>query len=157
LLINNSSVLKGPLLTVFRKYYRYKDRKIIQYIEDCAKYDSELAYTLKPGKCHLKNREWEVEFSINSAGLRDDEESLFSPEIVVVGDSQAMGWGVSQDLTFSSLLENALGKPILNAAISSYGTARELKILERIDLSNLKFLIIQYSDNDYRENRTYYQ
>jgi hypothetical protein len=89
--------------------------------------------------------------------LRDDEESLFSPEIVVVGDSQAMGWGVSQDLTFSSLLENALGKPILNAAISSYGTARELKILERIDLSNLKFLIIQYSDNDYRENRTYYQ
>ena len=155
LLLNNVSILSGGLLTTFRYYYGRKDRKIIQYIEDCAIYDNALAYTLKTGKCHIKCREFEVDYLINSVGMRDDEASLISPEIVVVGDSHAMGWGVGQDLIFSTLLENTFGKPVLNAAISSYGTVRELRILERINLDDLKYLIIQYCSNDYRENSVY--
>ena len=154
-LLNNSSILTGNLLTQFRTYYMGKDRKVIQYLPDCAIYDSELAYTLKPGECHIKNREFEVDYFINNAGMRDDDASLVSPQIVVIGDSHAMGWGVRQDLIFSSLLENKLGKPVLNAAVSSYGTVRELKILERANLDNLEYLIIQYCANDYRENNAY--
>lgn len=154
-LLNHSSLLRGNLLGVIRNYYMQNDRKIIQYLSECAKYDNDLAYTLKPGKCHIKNREFEVQYSINSIGVRDSESSLFSPEIIVAGDSQAMGWGVKQDLTFSSLLEVKLGKSVLNAGVSSYGTVRELKILERVNLDNLKYLIIQYCDNDFQENLTF--
>jgi hypothetical protein len=152
ILLNNNWLLKENLLEVFREYYACHDRKIIQYIPDCAQYDDQLSYILKPGKFRIGGREYKVDYFINSLGVRDDELSLVSPEIVVVGDSQAMGWGVEQDLVFSSLLENVLGKRVLNTGISSYGTVRELKILERINLDHLKYLIIQYNSNDYYEN-----
>jgi hypothetical protein len=59
---------------------------------------------------------------------------------------------VEQNETFAELIEKATGMRTLNAAISSYGTAREMRLLERLDISNLQYLIIQYSDNDYHEN-----
>lgn len=155
LLLRNSSLIQGNLLEVFRDYYLEKDRKIIQLLPECARYDSALTYTLKPGSCVIKNREFEVTYFINRLGVRDDEPSLNSPEIVVVGDSFAMGWGVSQDQTFSEQLERNLGTRVLNAAVSSYGTVRELKILESIDTENLRHLIIQYCANDFRENRDF--
>ncbi|MCP4694336.1 MAG: hypothetical protein GY859_40265 [Desulfobacterales bacterium] len=96
-----------------------------------------------------------MDYIINSKGMRDDQASLIAPEIIVAGDSIAMGWGVRQDKTFGALLEKKSGKSVLNAAISSYGTVREMRILERVNLNNLKYLIIQYCDNDFRENRTY--
>jgi hypothetical protein len=154
-LLDNPSFLKAGLLDAFRTYYMKRDRKIIQLLTDCSIYDDELAYTLKPGQCHIKNREFSVDYRINHEGMRDDDASLFSPEIVVIGDSHAMGWGVDQELIFSSLLENELGKSVLNAAISSYGTVRELKILERVDVTQLKYLVIQYCDNDHGENGVY--
>ena len=155
LLLNNSSIVKGSLLKAFRSYHSANDRRIIQYLQDCALYDNDLSYILKPGTCRIKNREFEVYYHINTAGVRDDEVSLIAPEVVVIGDSHAMGWGVSQDEIFSSLLENAAGKSVLNASISSYGTVRELKILERINLKQLKYLIIQYCSNDYQENKVF--
>lgn len=156
-LLNNSSLLSGNLLTHFQNYYMGTDRKIIQYLADCAIYDKELSYILKPGACRIKNREFEVDYLINSLGVRDDESSLIMPKIVVAGDSLAMGWGVKQELTFSSLLQNKLDMGVLNAAISSYGTVRELEILERVDLNNLQYLIIQYGSNDIEENVTFAQ
>ena len=90
---------------------------------------------------------------MNSLGVRDDEASLASPRIIVAGDSYAMGWGVDQEKTFAQLLEKETGTRVLNAGISSYGTAREMALLKRVDLSRLAFLIIQYSDNDYIENK----
>ncbi|MGA1823131.1 MAG: SGNH/GDSL hydrolase family protein [bacterium] len=154
-LFNNSSLLTGNLLEAFRTIYLQKDRKIIQFLPECAIYDPELAYILKPGKSHIENREFTIDYSINSLGVRDDEASLIAPEIIVIGDSHAMGWGVKHNLTFSSLLERKLGRPLLNTAISSYGTVREMKLLERVNLDNLKYLIIQYSHNDMLENRIF--
>ena len=141
--------------SVSRSYYMSKDRNIIQFMPECAKYDDELTYTLKEGDCIIKNREFEVKYDINSLGLRDDEKSLDKPEIIVLGDSHAMGWGVAQDKTFAFLTENNSNKNVLNAAISSYGTARESLILDRIDKSKLKYLIIQYCQNDYGENKSF--
>jgi hypothetical protein len=39
--------------------------------------------------------------------------------------------------------------------MSSYGTVREMMLLERLALPSARTLVIQYSDNDFVENRLY--
>ena len=136
-----------------RLYWRSVN--LIQFQPDCAQYDPELLYTLRPGDCVFESPVFSTEVAINSAGLRDDEASLSAPSVVVTGDSHAMGWGVEQDETFAELIETETGLTTLNAAISSYGTAREVGILDRLDLSEIEVLVVQYSDNDDDENRAY--
>lgn len=133
------------------------DRNIIQFLPDSARYDPILAYTLKPGSSTVENREHTVTYFVNELGVRDDEESLKGPTIVVIGDSHAMGWGVEQDETFASIIEKRLKVRTLNTGISSYGTARELMMLNRVNTEKTKYLIIQYSDNDSEENKIYVQ
>ena len=128
---------------------------VIQHEADCAQYDVALTYTLRPGTCSFDNAGFATRVDVNSVGLRDDEASLIAPEIVVLGDSHAMGWGVDRDDTFAQLIEEATGKSTLNAGISSYGTPREIIMLQRLDLSALQTLIVQYSDNDNLEIRAY--
>ena len=156
--LNHPNVLTKFKITrdFFRGYYINRDRNIVQYSPQWAVYSHSLSYTLKPGRFIFSNREFSVAYEVNKLGVRDDNDSLNSPEIVVIGDSQAMGWGVNQDDTFTQLIEKRCGVRVLNAAVSSYGTAREMRLLERIDTSKLKYLIIQYADNDYEENLKYY-
>jgi len=144
---------KGYALNLLRYYYANYERDVIQFSDACARYDAGLFYTLKPGACRFANREFDVEYNINRLGVRDDEAALNNPEIVVIGDSQAMGWAVGQEQTFSSLLGKLTGKKVLNTGVSSYGTAREMIMLDRVSRGRIKYLIIQYSDNDYDENR----
>ena len=132
-------------------------RPIIQVLSECAQYDPEVSYTLRPGTCEFESYEFDTKVNINSVGLRDDEQSLVHPEIIVLGDSHAMGWGVQQDQSFPSVIEHLSGKKTLNAAISSYGTAREVYMLKRLDVSHLRYLVIQYADNDINENRTLFE
>lgn len=130
-------------------------RNTIQVMPACAQYDDTLTYTLRPGTCIFSNTEYSNEYSINSLGVRDDEAALDMPETVVLGDSIAMGWGVEQHEAFPKVYERITGSRTLNAGISSYGTARELMLLERIDRSALKHLIIQYHENDFAENKQF--
>ncbi len=157
LLFSNPHLLNGALNRFYREYHVKYERNIIQLLPQCARYDRAILYTLKPGTCRFINREFDSEFRINSLGIRDDESSLHKPQIVVLGDSHAMGWGVEQEEAFPQLLETMSKKRTLNAAVSSYGTAREMIMLERIDTSNLQYLIIQYAANDYQENKSYYE
>ena len=92
---------------------------------------------------------------MNSLGVRDDEESLNAPEVIVVGDSYAMGWGVPQDQVFAQRLEVSTGLRVLNAGIPSYGSAREMALLDRIDTRCLRYLVIQFAENDEREDLLY--
>lgn len=103
-----------PLLNRIRALYM-NERKIIQFENACSGHDSELTYRMKPPGCVFQNREYRNHFSINHQGFRDDEGSLMGPEIIVLGDSVAAGWGVDQDDTFSQLLEKMTGKKVLNA------------------------------------------
>lgn len=135
--------------------YFSNDRDILHLIPAYAQYDSQLTYILRPGEFDFGNREYYNHYFVNSSGVRDDEASLHQPEIIVLGDSYALGWGVEQDETFPQLLEKQTGKKVLNAAVSSYGTVRELMLLGRMDTSHLKTLVIQYSDNDFEENHEY--
>ncbi|MBW2524483.1 MAG: hypothetical protein JRI23_09920 [Deltaproteobacteria bacterium] len=144
--------IAGPLLA---SYYLEHDVTLIQLEEACARYDQELTYTLRPGQCRFGGREFDTLVRVNSLGLRDDEASLEQPRIIVLGDSFAMGWGVEQEQSFPELLERELGRPVLNAAIASYGTAREIMSLRRLDCSALEVLVIQYHPNDFVENRAF--
>lgn len=50
-------------------------------------------------------------------GLRDSNAALNQPEIICIGDSHTMGWGVEQEETFPKLLDGHLmdfvqGRPL---------------------------------------------
>lgn len=154
-LLNHAKKIPTSLRPAFKAYYNQYDRNAIQVIPACARYDSGLFYTLRPGRCEFSNREFRTNVEVNSEGLRDDEASLNFPEIVILGDSFAMGWGVDQDSTFANVLERTSGRVNLNGGISSYGTAREVKLLERLKTDSLKVIIIQYHPNDTTENKAF--
>jgi hypothetical protein len=157
LLLRHPTSIPGPLVDAFQQYYRLHGRTILLAIPACVRYDPELLYTLRPGECHFSGREFDTRVAVNSLGVRDDETSLDGPQVVVLGDSYAMGWGVAQEETFPQRIERVTGRKVLNAGVASYGTARELKLLERIDASRLETLIVQYNATDARENRAYYE
>jgi len=67
-----------------------------------------------------------------------------------------MGRGVGQDETYAQLVEKRFGVLVLNAGVSSYGTVREMMMLARVQTDNLKYLVVQYSGNDYGENEAFF-
>jgi hypothetical protein len=141
----------APLRTLARELYML-DRHMIQFEPDAARWDRRLGYTLRPGEFVFANTEYRTRFEVNRLGLRDDEASLDAPEIVVIGDSFAMGWGVEQHQSFPAVLEELSGRRVLNTAVASWGTARSLRLLEQVDLSRARHLVIQFCNNDYFEN-----
>ncbi|MDD5216738.1 MAG: hypothetical protein PHN49_05805 [Candidatus Omnitrophica bacterium] len=148
--------LPVPIRDLILEIYFYYDRRTIQYEPASALYDPELGYTLKPGAFTFACREFNNQFRVNRLGLRDDDFSLEAPDVIILGDSVAMGWGVDQDQTFAEILQQKSHLKVLNTAVSSYGTAREMRLLDRLDTSRLKYLIVQYHPNDFRENEEFY-
>lgn len=133
----------------------YLDRDLVQYDRECAQYDPELFYTLRPGHCVFQNTEFYTELSVNHLGVRDDEESLVAPQVIVIGDSTSMGWGAMDQEAYPNILEETTGLRVLNAGVSSYATEREMKMLARMDRSHLRWLLLQYCPNDAGENDYY--
>lgn len=155
-LMNNADKVKGQMHHYLEEYYMTYERQVPEVRADCAVYDSVLLYTYRPNTfCVQENAEFKDTLHMNSAGLRDDENSLRAPEIICLGDSYTMGWGVKQDEAFPQQLEKMTNMKVLNAGMSSYGTARELMLLKRLDTSNLKYIILQYCVNDIKENEKY--
>lgn len=136
-----------------QRYYMDHERRIVQYQPECAEYDPELSYRLRPGSCRFHNREFDTTLEINALGVRDSEADLRAPGVVVIGDSFAMGWGVGQDETLGARLAALTGEKVLDVAVSSWGTARELRALRRVDLSAAHTLVVQYCENDFTENQ----
>jgi hypothetical protein len=146
-----------PFRRLIQQVYRHFNRSLIQFDRDCARYDPAITYTLKPGTCTFENLEFKNVYRINRVGVRDDEVALDKPEVIVLGDSHAMGWGVDQDESLPRVVARQTRLKVLNAAVSSYGTVREMMMLDRLDTSRLRTLVLQYSDNDVVENRTFQQ
>jgi hypothetical protein len=152
-LLQTASWLRPP----FRHVYMFAYRDVLQADFSRMRYDPELTYVMQPSsQFRFRNSEFDVAFSINRLGFRDDDQSLVAPAAVVVGDSYAQGWGVEAKDTFAQVLEDRLRMPVLNAGIASYGTVRERKLLDRLDRSRLTHLVIQYCDNDVAENLTFH-
>jgi hypothetical protein len=149
------SASPGPFRLLIQQVYRHFNRALIQFEPSCARYDPDVTYTLRPGACTFGNIEFTNEYRVNRQGLRDTDANLDGPEVIVLGDSHAMGWGVNQDQTLASVLARQTGRRTLDAAVSSFATVREMRMLDRLDTSRLKYLVIQYADNDLPENRTF--
>lgn len=119
-------------------------------------YNDTLFYKLVPdANFQFECAEYKVNYQTNSAGLRDDEASLQTPALIFLGDSFTMGYGVAQDSAYPQRVERLTGLKTLNAAISSYGTARELTLLQLLDTTNLQYVFMQYCSNDEEENAAY--
>lgn len=146
--------LPANLRAHVRNYYLNHDRDLVQADPQGARYDRDLTYTLRPGRFRFVNREFDVELRVNRAGLRDTEAALREPDVIVLGDSFAMGWGVPQEQAFPQRLAALTGLKVLNAGVPSYGTAREVRLLRRLDTAALRVLLVQYDENDYGENES---
>jgi hypothetical protein len=128
---------------------------MVQLLPECARWDPDLGYTLRPGRCTFANTEYRTTLLVNRLGVRDSEEALAAPEVVVLGDSFALGWGVSGEETFAARLGKMTGLKVLNTAVASYGTVRELRLLAKVDRSRLTTIVWQFCNNDYVENAAY--
>lgn len=137
---------------LFQQVYRHFNRSIIQFEPACSQYDPDLTYVLKPGRCTFENVEFRTQLHVNRLGLRDSDAALQAPDIILLGDSYTMGWGVNQDETFPQVLARSTGQKVLNAGVSSYGTVREMRLLDRLDTSRMKTLVVQYNSTDAVEN-----
>lgn len=137
----------------FAYYYDYFQEDLLQFDARYAVYDTGLFYTLKPeSRFSFRNIEFDNEYRTNRVGLRDGDSILSSAQVICLGDSYTMGWGVEQDSSFPVRLAALSGWKVANLGMASYGTARELKGLGRVDTSKLRCLIIQYCCNDQGEN-----
>lgn len=146
--------LPKVLRTSYGYYYDYFQEDLLQFDKRYAVYDPGLFYTLKPGaRFNFSNIEFSNEYRTNRLGMRDEDSSLRAPEVVCIGDSYTMGWGVEQSACYPSKLRDICGLRVANMGMASYGTARELASLGRVDTSRMQWLIIQYCTNDQDENR----
>ena len=138
-------------------------RNIIQHDPNCFQSSKDLIYEPKPkSTCIQNNIEHKVSIRFERHGNRSNGPSSqkTSVQSALIGDSHAMGWGVSDNETISAHLSKQ-GHQTLNLAVSSYGTARELHRLAAwadkhpTEYSNIKNIIIQYCDNDLDENKRF--
>ncbi|HYF29969.1 MAG TPA: hypothetical protein VD993_02510 [Chitinophagaceae bacterium] len=149
--LRNSEKTSGRLHALLTEYYLTYEINFPQL-----SYDSVLSYTLKKNAVYdHDNIEFSNQVHANKQGLRDDNASLVKPSIICLGDSYTMGWGVKKEEAFPELIEHKTGLRVLNAGITSYGTARQLLLLNRLDTANLQYLVIQYCYNDYEENKAF--
>ena len=135
-------------------YFRAPMRSIIQGDAGCVEADSELGYRQKLGDCHFKNFEFDtiLKFDENGSILDSSNQSNSKSKIIVVGDSHAMGWGVSYNETFSYILSK-YGYQVTNLSMSSYGTEQEiLSAISNKNFSSADTIIIQYCNNDFGKN-----
>jgi hypothetical protein len=102
---------------------------------EIGRFDERLGWSLKPLSYGVSNRTgYDIEYRINSKGLRDDETPYEKPEgifrIVLLGDSLTFGYGVPIDKHFSRLLEGYLTNgEVINMGVGGYGVDQELLFL----------------------------
>ena len=131
-------------------------RDIWQSHKECIEFDEDLIFIPKETSCAFKNFEFDTILTFDKYGRYSNHPIEKDPGIAVLGDSNAMGWGVNDDETFSAILEAKIDKPVYNLAVSGYGTIRELIRFEKSGLANLvDTVVIQYTYNDWGENNNY--
>lgn len=131
------------------------------YVEDPA-----VGYVLSPNfEGRLERSEFSAPFSVNSIGLRGAEPPEILDDhltILVLGDSQAFGFGVLDHETFSAQLETIIAEAhpdlnlrVLNGGVPGYGTADQLAFLRAKGAElDPDLVIVQFlSANDITESR----
>lgn len=160
LLLTTVGLLAGAAEFALRKVRPYEEqrrmymrtRSVFQYERENVVFDPTLGFFHRPDlDVMFANLEFATRVRTNRQGFRDDDASLEDPEILVLGDSYAFGWGVEQHETLEAELERRLGRRALNLAVAGYGTTQELLQLQRWaqdhDLRG-RTAVIQFYGND---------
>ncbi len=97
----------------------------------------------------------------NDEGFKDKnypkEKSKNTKRIIGIGDSGMFGWGVEEEESYLTQLENRLNKKndslqfeIINTSVPGYNTVMEVEVLEKkIQLDQVDLVIIDFITNDF--------
>lgn len=151
--------LPGDYLKVKQRLFYTKGtmRSIWQGDANCAAPSRALGYVPREGQCNFSNFEFNTVLLFDEQGAVIDRPSNPKENIIIVGDSHSMGWGVDYNKTFSYLLsQDDWG--IYNYAVSSWGTEQEVKaaIMSPV-FDESDYIVIQYCDNDIGKNKRFLQ
>jgi hypothetical protein len=145
-----------PWINAVQKHLYFNGmRNILQAHPECVEFDEDLIYKPRDGACRFDNAEFKTVLNFSPEGRYTGPKPK-GMGIAVLGDSYAVGWGVGDEETFSAELQRLSGRPVYNLGVSSYGTVRELVRMEKSGLMDkVDTIVIQYCDNDLRENLNY--
>ena len=118
-------------------------------------YNEDFFYTLRPGHSTFANLEYINSLNVHSSGFRTDEGDLQEAEIVFLGDSFTMGWGVEAEESFPKEMERLSGMKTLNLGMPSFGSARELMAWKKYRPAGPKLVVWQFCANDTAENSAF--
>lgn len=131
----------------------YRDVKLLHA------YHPEYGVTLAPNESRFVRHYadlWQGQFTTNSLGLRGlTEPDPTKPKLVCLGDSLVMGFGVSDEDTFCSLLDGYEEKGItyqsLNFGVDAYGSLGSYKRLKDLStkIDGIKKVLFFISPNDF--------
>lgn len=90
---------------------------------------------------------------INSLGFRGAEPDKNKENIIILGDSMVYGHGVSNEESFSFLLQKKVEKNVFNAGVKGFGSDQSLILLrEIIEKQKVKMIIFSFNFNDIYDN-----
>ena len=136
------------VLTFHLYYSNEKQEPVVP--EEIGQYDSMLGWSLKPYSIGTSKRTGkEIEYSINSKGLRDNETTYEKPKnifrIVLLGDSRTFGYGVPIEKHFSTLIEKQFKDvEVINIGIQGFGIDQELLYLKSEGFKYNPDLVLAY-------------
>lgn len=138
-------------------------RNTWQAQENCVQLDDKLIY--KPSNslnCTFENIEFNVKIDhLNEKRIHETPniQAKITSNVLIIGDSHAMGWGVENNETFPAILDSHFKHINFdNMSVSSYGTPRELLLAKSVlNIKKYDLIIIQYCDNDLSEINHYFK
>ena len=119
--------------------------------------DNNIVYELRPNTKGIFTGQ---HISINSLGMRDKERNLKKPSgtfrIIALGDSHTFGWGVRQEESFPTVLENLLTTrdpsrrfEVMNLGVPGYNTVQEVQVFStKADELSPDMVVINFVLND---------
>lgn len=119
----------------------YLNKTQVNADKQCRSKDFLFHHLLIPNtSCRSKTQEWDIDFNVNSLGLRDYEYSFEKREgtyrILMLGDSFTEGYGVKLEKTFSKIFEKKLNNSaekisqVINAGVTGYSPTIEYLYLK---------------------------
>lgn len=139
----------------FQLYDYMITRPIWQAKVECVEPDDQLIFQPKFGVCEFNTFQFEtsLNFDIKGRGVPERKLQDNNNGIAIIGDSQAMGFGVNDADTFANHIQKQVAQPVYNLAVSGYATRREFERFFRSGLSSkVDTIILQYCSNDLDEN-----
>lgn len=114
-------------------------------------FNETLGFKYKPNlNMAQKSIEYQVIFKTNAKGYRDTNKEKHLPNFVFLGDSFTVGYGVEENQTFVSLLENTSNLSILNMAVGGYEPLHVYQQIKYVlnNTSTKNIVYVTYLGND---------